>query len=170
MIQTRELVDCYRFQILTLISLVEWQRNSFSMRRNPHMARKIERVLLVDDEDDHHFLTRMALKRSGYTGILTSCYTAEDAIEHLRNPKLLPDLFLVDINMPFTSGFELLVRCEREGLLPNGHTLVVMCSSSNRPMDIDAARRFTCVDDYVEKSFSAEQFERLQGTFARKAA
>lgn len=134
------------------------------------MARSIERILLVDDEDDHHFLTRLALKRTGFTGTFTSCYSAEDAINQLRDPDHVPDLFLVDINMPTTNGFELLIRCEREGLLPNGHTLVVMCSSSNRPMDIDAARRFTSVDDYIEKSFSAEQFERLQVTFARKAA
>lgn len=125
-------------------------------------------MMLVDDEDDHHFITRLILKKAGFKGRLTSFHAAEDAIEHLRSIPDRPDLFLVDINMPGTTGFDLLRTCEKEGLLPDHRMLVVMCSSSNRPMDIDTAKRFRSVDDYIEKSFSVEQFERLSEAFARK--
>ena len=134
------------------------------------MRRAIENILLVDDEDDHHFITRVTLKKAGFQGRLDAYHTAEDALRHLRAGSEPPDLILVDINMPGTTGFDMLRILEAEGLLPDDRSLVVMCSSSNRPMDIEAARRFKSVDDYVEKSFNLEQFERLSDAFARKRA
>ena len=134
------------------------------------MLQEIVRIMLVDDEDDHHLIARMVLRKAGFTGELLAFHDAEDALSALRTTTPPPDLLLIDINMPGTSGFDMIQRCEAEALLPNGHTLVVMCSSSNRPMDIEAARRFKSVDDYVEKSFNLEQFERLSDAFARKRA
>lgn len=134
------------------------------------MRRTIENIVLVDDEDDHHFITKVTLKKAGFQGSLSAFHTAEDALRHLRVAEDRPDLILVDINMPGLSGFDMLRILESEGLLPDDRSLVVMCSSSNRPMDIEAARRFRSVDDYVEKSFDLEQFERLADAFARKRA
>jgi CheY-like chemotaxis protein len=134
------------------------------------MRRTIENIVLVDDEDDHHFITKVTLRKAGFQGQLTAFHKAEDALHHLRSGDRPPDLMLVDINMPGTTGFDMLRILEAEGLLPDDRSLVVMCSSSNRPMDIEAARRFRSVDDYVEKSFNPEQFERLSEAFARKCA
>lgn len=126
--------------------------------------------MLVDDEDDHHFITRLMLKKAGFTGRMDSFHNADDALNHLRSSPAPPDLFLVDINMPGTTGFDLLRILEAEGLLPDDRSMVVMCSSSNRPMDIEAARRFRSVDDYIEKSFDLDQYHRISDAFARKRA
>ncbi|HQW87636.1 MAG TPA: hypothetical protein PLH93_10640, partial [Flavobacteriales bacterium] len=57
-----------------------------------------------------------------------------------------------------------------DGILPNDHTSVVMFSSSNRPCDVDQARRYRSVVGYVEKALTVESFERvLAGHQARKA-
>lgn len=128
----------------------------------------IRSIVLVDDEDDHHFITRLILRKAGYDGDHRSFHSAEEALQHLRSNPGSVDLLLIDINMPGTNGFDLLRICEAEGLLPNGRTLTVMCSSSNRPMDIQAARGFASVDDYIEKSFTIEQFDRLNAAFRRR--
>ncbi len=112
----------------------------------------------------------MVLRKAGFTGELMAFHDAEDALSALRTTTPPPDLLLIDINMPGTSGFDMIQRCEAEALLPNGHTLVVMCSSSNRPMDIAVARRSPCVDDYMEKSFDVEKFEHLGHLFRLKRA
>ena len=134
------------------------------------MGGTIAHILLVDDEDDHHFITRIMLKKAGFNGRFEGFYNAEEAMAHLRGDTARPDLILLDINMPGTTGFDMLRTLEAEGLLPNGRSLVVMCSSSNRPIDIEEARRFRSVDDYVEKSFNQEQFERLSEAFRQKRA
>lgn len=125
------------------------------------MGPDIDNIFLIDDEDDSHFVTKLVLRKAGFTGKL-SCFTsAKEGFDGLKNASALPEVLLVDINMPDTGGFEFLRACERNGLLPNGHTTVLMFSSSNRPQDIEAARQFTSVDGYVEKTLTVERYEQL---------
>lgn len=129
----------------------------------PHPAH----ILLVDDEDDCNFVTKLVLKKAGYSGKLT-CYTApEEAIDHLRRGEDLPDLMFVDINMPRMNGFELIIQCESEGLLPSDLTTVFMFSSSNRPVDQEKALSLASVSGYVEKALSVDSFEQVLRARAR---
>ena len=119
----------------------------------------IAHILLVDDEEDCNFVTRLVLKKAGYQGRLTCFTAADDALAYLREGIDAPDIMFVDINMPRVSGFEFLTSCEGEGLLPNGRTSVIMFSSSNRPADLERALTFRSVIGYVEKALSVDSFE-----------
>ena len=126
--------------------------------------------MMVDDEDDYHFIIRLMLRKAGYAGKLTAFLSPDEALDHLRKEHERPDLLLVDINMPVSSGFEFLEDCERDTLLSRENTTVVMCSSSNRPIDMDKARALTCVREYVEKPLSVEEFERIANDHAQRAS
>lgn len=122
---------------------------------------EVRHIIVIDDEDDCNFVTKLILKKAGYSGRVT-CYTsAMDALSHFRKGDDLPDLLFVDINMPAVNGFEFLATCEAEGLLPNELTSVVMFSSSNRPSDLERALSFRSVMGYVEKALSVDSFERV---------
>ncbi|MCB9164103.1 MAG: response regulator [Flavobacteriales bacterium] len=118
-------------------------------------------IILVDDEDDCNFVTKLVLKKAGYKGRLTTFTSADAALNYLRGGQEEPDLMFVDINMPKHTGFDLLGMCEEEGLLPNDRTSVVMFSSSNRPADLERALSFRSVIGYVEKALTIESFERV---------
>lgn len=124
----------------------------------------IRHIILVDDEEDCHFVTRLVLKKAGYTGRITWFTRPEEALSAMRQEEQGPELMFVDINMPGMNGFEFLERCEAEGVLPNGHTAVVMFSSSNRAQDLDRARRFRSVIDYVEKALTVDAFQHIVET------
>lgn len=131
---------------------------------NEHMAeieRDVDHILLVDDEDDCNFVTKLVLKKAGYTGRVTCFTSAEESLDFMRRKDDLPDLMFVDINMPRVNGFQFLEICESEELLPNGLTSVVMFSSSNRPADLEKALSFRSVKGYVEKALSVDSFERV---------
>lgn len=129
----------------------------------------IDHIMVVDDEDDCNFVTRLVLKKAGFKGLLT-CYTAaQEAIDHLRNGASTPNLMFVDINMPGMDGFELLAIAEEEGLLPNGITSVVMFSSSNRPSDLEKALSYRSVIGYVEKALTVENYERVLADHHRRS-
>lgn len=131
------------------------------------MGGNIDHIMMVDDEDDYHLIVRMMLKRAGYHGRLTAYHSAEEAIGHFDGQDM-PDLLLVDINMPGMNGFEFISTCEERKLLPVHGTTVIMCSSSNRPLDMDAANRFNSVDGYVEKALTVERFERIREDHAAR--
>jgi CheY-like chemotaxis protein len=129
----------------------------------------IQRIVLVDDEDDCNFVTKLVLKKAGFKGQLTTFTSGVDAMDHLRMCDPKPDMVFVDINMPLLNGFELLSTLEAEGSLPNGKTSVVMFSSSNRPSDLERALSFRSVIGYVEKALTVENFERVVADHNRSA-
>jgi CheY-like chemotaxis protein len=119
----------------------------------------IAHILLIDDEEDCNFVTKLVLKKAGFKGRLTCFTSADDALTFMRTRVDLPDIMFVDINMPRVNGFEFLATCENEKLLPNGLTSVIMFSSSNRPADLERALSFRSVVGYVEKALSVDSFE-----------
>jgi CheY-like chemotaxis protein len=121
----------------------------------------IAHILLVDDEDDCNFVTKLVLKKAGFVGRLTCHTSAEEALDFMRTTDDMPDLMFVDINMPRVNGFEFLHICEREELLPNGTTSVIMFSSSNRPADLEQALAIRSVSGYVEKALTVDSFEQV---------
>ncbi|MCB0763252.1 MAG: response regulator [Flavobacteriales bacterium] len=121
----------------------------------------VDHILLVDDEDDCNFVTRLVLKKAGYQGRLTCFTSANEALTFMRDGSDLPDIMFVDINMPGLDGFQFLGTCEAEGLLPNDLTSVIMFSSSNRPADLEQALSYRSVIGYVEKALTLESFDRV---------
>lgn len=132
------------------------------------LAPSIAHIMVVDDEDDYHLITRMMLKKAGYAGRLTAYMDPEKAMEYLRLHDDRPDLLFVDINMPATDGFQFLESCASQGLIQEERTTVIMCSSSNRPMDMEMAREVACVREYIEKPLTTEQFLRIAAEHGRR--
>lgn len=96
------------------------------------------RVLLVDDTDADRLLAREAFRNHADQVSIDTCASGERALEHLHNQEVeLPDVVLLDINMPGLSGFEVLEQMKhhpRLSLIP-----VVMLSSSHDVGDIRQA-------------------------------
>lgn len=126
---------------------------------------EIERttVLLVDDH---------ALFRQGLAGLLSSqdnievvgeASDGQEAVEKAR--ELVPDLILMDINMPTANGLEATRIIKEE--LP--HTRVVILTVSEDDRDLFEAVK-NGAEGYLLKTLKAEQlFELLKGVFRGEA-
>jgi len=112
------------------------------------------------------------LKKAGFIGRITSITSGAEAMQWLRSLAVdeLPDLVFVDINMPGMSGFDLLAACERDGIFPNGHSSVIVFSSSILPMDIERAHSFAFVSGYAEKALDADRFNDYCAEHIRRKA
>lgn len=118
------------------------------------MSSKI--ILLVDDNPDDEELTLLALEESN---ILNEVVVARDGVEALdylfaagryadRDPRRLPQLVLLDLNLPKLDGLEVLRRLRadpRTALLP-----VVILTSSGEEEDVIAGYRCGA-NGYVRK-------------------
>ena len=113
-------------------------------------------ILYAEDEANDIFFLELALKTAGSTLALHSVVNGEQAIEYLsglgpyadRTLHPLPDLVLLDINMPKVSGLEVLEWIRQE---PRFKSLpVVILTSSSRLEDREKAQHLA-IDDYLLK-------------------
>jgi len=102
------------------------------------------RVLLVEDDEDHLFLIRRALRDlDGATVAVDEAANGEQAMTYLErarfDDKVLPQLVLLDLKLPRLDGFEVLRRIRADSLL---RTLpVVVLTSSEQDEDRERALR-----------------------------
>lgn len=101
-------------------------------------------VLVVDDDTIFHFLMKKMLLRLGIMPdfIQTACSGKEaldklTEFQHLNIP--LPDIILLDLNMPMMGGFEFLEMSRKQLANDFGKAKVVIISSSLDPRDSDRA-------------------------------
>ncbi|MFI2741304.1 response regulator [Zhouia sp. PK063] len=88
------------------------------------------KILLIEDDEIEIMKLNRVISTLGFKHQLTRAANGEEAIECLKSPDTLPDIILLDLNMPKISGIEFL------NILKNNSTLkyiptVVLTTSSN---------------------------------------
>ena len=118
-------------------------------------------ILVVDDEEYIRDLVRTALTFSGFEVAVSA-----DGVTALNDiQQLLPDLIVLDVNMPGFDGFEVVRRLRDSG----DQTPVIFLTA--RDSEEDRLSGFTKGgDDYVTKPFSLEELvARVQAVLRRTA-
>jgi len=114
-------------------------------------------ILIVDDDPDHLFMVSMILKQEGY-----HVYRASDgnmALEMAQSA--LPDLILLDINMPDLSGYDV---CQRLKADEKTQDIPIIFVSALDKM-LDKAKAFSLgAVDYMTKPFQLEEVLALVKT------
>jgi twitching motility two-component system response regulator PilH len=89
----------------------------------------VKKILIVDDSPtDRQFLLEV-LSKAGY-----QCVTAESGDEAIAKSKTeQPDLILMDVVMPGTSGFQATRAITRDEATK--HIPIIMCTSKNQETD-----------------------------------
>jgi putative two-component system response regulator len=110
----------------------------------------MDKILLVEDENELREMTQMILEFGGYE--VQSAFNGIEALEKLD--LFSPDLIVSDISMPEMDGYALLeaVRARTSGVsLP-----FLFVSAHSQRADVTRARRLG-VDDYLFKPFEAQE-------------
>jgi putative two-component system response regulator len=109
------------------------------------------KILIVDDSEANVWLLQEVLKTAGYTQV-EGISDSREAVQFYK--KFKPDLLILDINMPFLDGFQVmeeLKRSENEAYLP----ILVLTSdheSSTRQKALNAGGK-----DFLTKPFSGPE-------------
>jgi CheY-like chemotaxis protein len=113
--------------------------------------RKLPTLLLIDDDMVSREVTATVLTMSGY-----AVHTAEDgagALEMLAGGECMPEVILMDAQMPGLSGTRLIKK-----LRARTKARIFAISGSNPPADVAAA-----ADGFLQKPFGAEALDKLLG-------
>ena len=94
---------------------------------------------------------------------------ATQAIEYLEknqdSPDLLPEIILLDINMPRMNGFEFLERLANLHLCAKISCCIVMLTSSNNPRDHKRAEEDPIVKEFLNKPLQKTDLEIINRAY-----
>ena len=129
----------------------------------------IKNVLSVEDDSTTHLLNKLYLEEAHFcenyievlNGQLALNYFIDLATQE-DNLSKVPELILLDLNMPLMDGWEFLEIFEKDFPQFAERTKVYILSSSINPMDKERAVREKGVCGFVEKPLDFDQIERLK--------
>ncbi|MBC5774628.1 response regulator [Pontibacter sp. KCTC 32443] len=126
---------------------------------------KLSQVLIVDDDEVNNLFCKIVIEHSGISGDVHYCMSGPEALDYLsmciKSGANVPDLILLDINMPFMNGFDFLNLYNEFGYHEQLHTKISMLSSSDVESDVKTAMKYKGVIDYVTKPLSEEALNRV---------
>jgi len=121
------------------------------------------KLLLVEDNLGDVGLVREALTSCGARAELHVARDGLEALQRLNGESGLPDLILLDLNLPRMDGRELLARLKGD---PELHRIpVIVFTSSNAPKDVAKAYELHA-NAYMVKPLDLAGIERVIGLFS----
>lgn len=115
-------------------------------------------ILLVEDNEGDAFLTRKAFTAAGISCRIEVAEDGEQALLHLRRAGNVPDLILLDMNLPKCNGLEILRQIKGDEALKK--IPVIVFSSSRAECDVQASYALHG-NGYVLKPQSAERLQQI---------
>lgn len=128
------------------------------------MNSKLNLVCVIDDDPIYTFAIKRLLKRNNICNEYVVYKNGQDAIEGLtNNPENVPDLILLDINMPIMDGWKFLDAYKEIRLVKT--TTIYITSSSINNVDLNKANANCLVSGYISKPMSTEKLLKIKNTF-----
>lgn len=127
-------------------------------------------ILVVDDDDSYVYLIERRLRSISADLTVKTCSTGQEALDYLQSLRpgmKIPDLLMLDLNMPVMGGFDFLEAYER--VCRARHSSVSppdiwIVTSSDVESDKEKAHHFTSAKGYLVKPIGKKEIQHLLET------
>jgi|SRR6185437_15396159 len=103
--------------------------------------RRLDSILLIEDDKITNYINERLIQRLDVTLSIETALNGLDAIKMLLSKKEkglpMPNLIMLDINMPVMDGFEFLQKYNALELDNNKETVIIMLTTSTHVRDMD---------------------------------
>lgn len=117
--------------------------------------KSIKNLFLVDDDEIFTFLTKRTIEETQLVDQIKIFSNGQDALEFLEkaagNKDLLPEVILLDINMPILDGWGFLEEFVQLQPSIGKKITVYVVSTSISPFDLERSKNVSEVSDYIIK-------------------
>jgi CheY-like chemotaxis protein len=128
------------------------------------MLRKLNQVVLIDDNETTSFLNNRLLQRLDLAENILSFTNAEQAFHQLWGPAApvqpAPELVFVDLKMPGMDGFEFLNQYSRLAPEVREKTVMAVLTTSMHSADTTRVAQYEGVE-YLAKPLTEEKMQKL---------
>ena len=127
--------------------------------------RPINLVALIDDDEIVKFITETVIESTNLVNKIKTFSNGEQAINFLKSNSekrdLLPEIILLDLNMPIMDGFAFLEKYILLKPKLGKKITIYVVSSSISPTDTERINKISEVSDYLIKPITREKFEEI---------
>ncbi|MDH5399238.1 MAG: response regulator [Cyclobacteriaceae bacterium] len=128
--------------------------------------RKINNVLIIDDNEIDQFITQSVIKLAKCDAEVHSVSNVNEALYFLQkglNGEIpIPELILLDIHMPVLNGWNFLTEYQKLSHALTDKIVLVMFSSSINKNDRKQAANFQEIADFIEKPITVDKFNKIE--------
>ncbi|HEY9184990.1 MULTISPECIES: response regulator [Salegentibacter] len=131
------------------------------------MGQKVELACIIDDDKIYVNLVRKIIEIKKLSENLLIFKNGKEALDYFQlimgnmTEDKLPDIIFLDLNMPVMDGWEFLSEFIKiKNNFEKKITLYVV-SSSIDPRDLERAKSFNMVTDYLIKPIELKKFEKI---------
>ena len=120
-----------------------------------------KKTYIIDDDKLTARLVSILLTNNGFSEEIKIFNHSEQALENLRinssQMDLLPDIILLDINMPVLDGWQFLE--EFKTLTIKKNIAIFILTSSIDPSDLEISKKFPIIRSYIQKPITSEKLK-----------
>ncbi|MCB0837519.1 MAG: response regulator [Bacteroidetes bacterium] len=133
----------------------------------------IHKALIIDDDEINNFICIRNIKETNFAKEASFCLKGEEGLTQLKeaienDPKELPDVIFLDINMPMMNAWDFLK--EYQTIQPDFGKKVhlFILSSSVYQKDIDKSGHYDVVTDYIIKPLNKDKLSQIHAKYFGK--
>lgn len=124
-------------------------------------------ICLIDDDEIYKFTVSSTIKIKKLAQEVLAFSDGEEAIDfindNLSDKNQLPDVILLDINMPIMDGFQFMEEYVKIKPSVGKKIIIYMVSSSLDPIDLKKSKTFNDVSDYIIKPIKPTELTEIVG-------
>jgi CheY-like chemotaxis protein len=115
-------------------------------------------IWIIDDDNLYQMIITFIIQKTELFSAITSFYDGKQGIDGLieaaENKEPLPDIILLDINMPIMDGWEFIEEMVKMESIQNKAIRIYIVSSSIASVDKDKAKEYPQISGYFSKPIS----------------
>lgn len=116
---------------------------------------KVKHVCIVDDDELFQFVMRQHFERLELVERIHKFTDGEQALNYIKSklddPDELPDLILLDVNMPYMDGWQFMREFVQLSLPEEKQIRIYILTSSTHESDLQRAKEFPSLAGYLVK-------------------
>src|SRR5690348_9368550 len=137
------------------------------------MKYKVSTAGIIDDDQIYQLVMKRTIEQSGMVKNIMQFYDGEEAIGYFKEKyesiEVLPELILLDINMPYMNGWQFLDEFIKIGFKKEYKLTIFIVTSSTTAEDMKRAKEYSIVTGYHVKPVTKDKFEEMMQTIASAA-
>ena len=125
---------------------------------------KKQHFIVIDDSKLDCFIAEKVIRNTGKCETVTSFLQATEALEYIRTNNVqqpIPNIILVDIQMPVMNGFEFVEEFEKLPADVIANYAIYVISSSINDIDLNRVHNYRSVRQFLNKPLTSNNLSLL---------